>query len=74
MNIQQIHHFFQLPSVFTLSQLEEAKYSKEQAMEDSNLSRMDKDYYLLMIQQKFSILRNHYFASEYDFLQDLNEF
>jgi len=74
MNIRQIHHFFELPSVFTLSQLEEAKYSKEQALEESNLSRIYKKYYLQMIQEKFYILRSHYFVSESDFLQDLNEF
>ena len=74
MNIRQIYHFFELPYVFTLSQLEEAKYNKEHAMERSNLSRNDKKYYLQMIQENFSIIRNHYFVSEYDFLQDLNEF
>lgn len=74
MNIRQIHHFFQLPFVFTLSDLKEAKYNKELSIENSNLSRSDKKYYSLMIQENFYILRNHYFASEFDFLQDLNEF
>ena len=32
MNIQQIYHFFELPSSFTLTQL-------EQAIEESNFSR-----------------------------------
>lgn len=74
MNIRQIYYFFELPSSFTLTQLEEAKYKKEQGIEESNLSRHDKKYYLLMIQENFYLLRNHYFVSEFDYLQDLNEF
>jgi hypothetical protein len=74
MNIQQIYYFFELPSSFTLTQLEKAKHNKEQAIEESNISRYDKKFYLLMIQEKFYILRNHYFVDEFDYLQDLNEF
>ena len=74
MNILQIYHFFELSSSFTLTQLEESKRNKEKAIQESNLSRHDKKFYFLIIQEKFYILRNHYFASEFDYLQDLNEF